>query len=159
MIFATAYSPDGRMIASSGTDSVIRLWDVETGALLKSFSGHSILVMCTTFSPDGKVIATSSVDQTVRLWDVSTGECLRILEGHSGQIGSVAFSSDGRLLASASADETIVLWEPGSGALLKTLRAPQLCEGMNITGITGLRESQILTLKVLGAFDSPAKPI
>jgi hypothetical protein len=47
-----------------------------------------------------------------------------------------------------------MLWDPGSGVLVKTLRAPQLCEGMNISGITGLRESQILTLKELGAVDT-----
>jgi WD40 repeat protein len=154
MIHAVAFSSDGQKIACSGTDPTIRLWDVATGKQLNTLPGHSMLVLSIAFSSDGTTLVSSSVDQTVRLWDLSTGNCIRILRGHSGQIDSVDFSPDGKLIASGSADETIKLWETNSGKLIRTLQAQRLYEGMNITGVTGLTQTQKDSLKVLGAVES-----
>jgi WD40 repeat protein len=90
----------------------------------------------------------------VRLWDISTGECFKTLLGHSNPILSVAFSPDGRTLASGSRDDTIKLWDFKTGECLKTLRANRPYEKMNITGVIGLAEATIATLKALGAVES-----
>lgn len=65
----------------------------------------------------------------------------------------VAFSSDSYILASGSADESIKLWEVQTGACLKTLRLPRPYEGMNISGVTGLTETQKASLRALGAVE------
>ena len=39
-IFSVAFSPDGKTIASGSTDKTVKLWDVDTGAELKTFVGH-----------------------------------------------------------------------------------------------------------------------
>ncbi len=69
---AIALSPDGALLASCGTDNVVRLWRPGDGALHKTLWGHSDDVLGVAFSPDGKTLASASKDGTVRLWD-----CLR----------------------------------------------------------------------------------
>ena len=54
-------------------------------------------------------------------------------------------------IASGSDDGTIKLWDVQSGDCLATLRPDRLYERMNITGVTGLTDAQIATLKALGA--------
>jgi WD40 repeat protein len=74
------------------------------------------------------------------------------LPGHTNWVRSVAFSPDGKTLASSSEDETIKLWNPNTGECITTL-ADRPYEGMNITGIIGLTESQKAELKALGAVE------
>ena len=87
-----------------------RLWDVETGACVKTLERHSDMVTSVCFSPDGKQLASGSWDSTVRLWDAETGACVRTLEGHGDAVDSVCFSPDGRTLASGSEDMTARVW-------------------------------------------------
>src|SRR5207244_10836988 len=105
-INAVAFSIDGKTLASGSSDNTVKLWDVSTGAELRTLKGHSnsvVPVISVAFSPDGRTLASGSSDKTVKLWDVSTGAELRTLKGHSEAVWSVAFSLDGNTLAS-------VLW-------------------------------------------------
>jgi WD40 repeat protein len=134
----------------------VKLWDVSTGKCLQTFLGHREPVSSVAFNPDGRILASGSHDQTVRLWDVYTGNCVRTLLGHRHWVFSVSFSPNGQILASGSHDETIKLWDIETGEWLKTLRAPRPYEGMNITGVTNLSETQKATLKALGAVELAA---
>ena len=49
-------------------DKTVRLWDVETGACVKTLEGHGGWVTSVCFSPDGKQLASGSWDETVRVW-------------------------------------------------------------------------------------------
>ncbi|MGV0102186.1 WD40 repeat domain-containing protein [Nostoc sp. DSM 114160] len=115
--------------------------------------GHTNSVYSVAFSADGCILASGSGDQTVKLWDVDTGNCLRTLSGHTRWVWSVGFSPNGQSVVSCSEDETIKVWDVETGACLKTLRSKSPYEGMNITSITGLTESQKDTLKALGAVE------
>ena len=72
-----AFSPDGRCALSGGTyatdisgmpDATLRLWDVETGKVVRSFDGHTDVVRSVAFSPDGRRALSGSRDMTMRLW-------------------------------------------------------------------------------------------
>jgi WD40 repeat protein len=67
-----AFSPDGRLLASgSSPDATIKLWEVATGSLVRSLSGHTWAVNSVAFSPDGRLLASGSNDATIKLWDIS----------------------------------------------------------------------------------------
>ncbi len=96
------------------------------------------------------MLASGSQDTTVKLWDIEAGECLNTLVGHTGPVWSVPMDANKRLI-SGSQDETIRIWDLSPGKCLKLLRPDRPYEGMDITGVTGITDSQKMTLESLGA--------
>jgi WD40 repeat protein len=119
---SVAFSPDGKLLATSDITGEICLWNVADGRHLFTFKGHSNWVWSVAFSPDGSMLASGSVDHTVRLWDVSTGQCLKVFEGHTNWVWSVAFSPDSKIVASGSGDGAVKLWNVLTGQCLQTLQ-------------------------------------
>ena len=105
-------------------------------------------------SPSGEFLISGSDDATIMIWNAQTGECLKVLRDHTGWIRSVAFSPRGDLFASGSGDETIKIWDLKTGQCIRTLRSDRPYEGMNITGVKGLTETEKATLKALGAVEN-----
>jgi WD40 repeat protein len=125
-VWAVAFSPDGRTIASGSNDKTLKLWDAESGRELRTLTGHGHQVSALAFSPSGALIASGSDDQTLKLWDAASGREVRTLTGHGGPgtfgggIRAVAFSPDGRTIVSGSMDMTLKLWDAASGRALRT---------------------------------------
>ncbi len=150
---AVTFNQTGHLLASGSGDRTVRLWDITGGICKKIFKGHNRSVYSVQFSPDGYFLASGSGDQTIRLWDIQTGQCKMILEGHSSLILSIAFTHDGKRLISSGIDEMLKIWDVQTGTCLKTLQAKPPYAGMDITGVTGLSESQKASLKALGAVE------
>ncbi|HET8853275.1 MAG TPA: NB-ARC domain-containing protein, partial [Ktedonobacteraceae bacterium] len=104
------FSPDGTMLASASWDCAIKLWNLESGALLWA-GQHTSSIQCLAFAPDGRMIASGGDDATVRLWDAQTGINLQTFTGHAGPVFTLTWKPDGRQLASGSFDGQIRLWD------------------------------------------------
>ncbi|MBD2299069.1 NB-ARC domain-containing protein [Nostoc sp. FACHB-190] len=125
-IRSLTYSPDQKMIAVGSDDQLVRLWNTQTGEIIKTFQGYSNRIWTVAVSPvpqqDMICLASGSDDGNIRLWNAASGECDQTLSGHQGRVRHVSFSPDGKLLASASHDRTIKLWDVSTGECLKTWR-------------------------------------
>jgi len=93
-----AVSPDGRTIVSGSDDRTVKVWEAESGRLLRSLEGHKLSVNAVAVSPDGRTIVSGSDDRTIRAWDLASGES-RMLFWNDAAIFSLALSGDGQLLA------------------------------------------------------------
>jgi WD40 repeat protein len=117
---AAPFSHDGKWIAA-GSGSTVKIWDVVTRRVLRTFSGHSAQLQSVAFSRDGTSLVSGGTDHMVFIWDLSGNAPGRRFEGHSDLVYSVAFSSDGKRIASASFDRKVIVWDVASGQPLKML--------------------------------------
>jgi len=118
------FSPDGKTLASGGKYGPIRLWDVESGELLRTFEGHQNSVHFLAFSPDGSKLASASEDGTLRVWDLDSG-FFGVYDGHEERVNSAAISLDNTLLVSGGKDATIRLWNLASSDPVRTIDVHQ----------------------------------
>jgi WD40 repeat protein len=110
-----AFSPDSKLLATSGDDQVVRLWDGHTGSPINPPLVHAQMALKVDFSPDSRRLATACMDGTIRVWSVPDGKLLLGPLHHSGICWVAAFSPDARRLVSASSDSTAQLWDAGTG--------------------------------------------
>ena len=114
-------SRDGKSLFVAAGDGKIRLVDMHTGDVKRTFTGHSNVVYIANLSPDEKLLASSSRDQTARIWDFASGQGLHTFAGFRCAVKAVSFSPDGRMLAASGNDGMLKLWDVKSGKELKSL--------------------------------------
>ena len=120
-VYDARFSPDGKTIASAGTDGTAKLWNVSTGKEIKSLRGHDGNVTSIAFSPDGRFLASGGRDGAVRLWDEKTGKELKALNiPHSDRsVSFVGYSPDGKYIFARGEDEIVRLWSADNGQEIK----------------------------------------
>jgi len=147
----TAFSPDGKVIASGNYDGSIQFWQVNDGNLITTLKGHTGLINALAFSPDGQTLASSSNDGTLRLWDVTDGKLLQVVQ--SGNITSITFSPDGKYIASGSRDGYVRLFRSSDGVLLTVFDKMQTQFHKNKSAVTSIAFSPDSLLIVAGYED------
>ncbi len=114
-VHATAFSPDGRLLACGygrhqADRSVlghVEIREVTGGGVVTDLLGHRNFVHSLAFNSDGSQLLTGGWDGELRTWDVATGRQLTQTSAHETPILAVAFSPDGRSLASAGYDQLV----------------------------------------------------
>ncbi|MBI1313961.1 protein kinase [bacterium] len=111
-VLSVRFSADGAKLLTASYDMTARLWNVESGAQLRRFLGHTWWVWDAEFSPDEKTIVTAGQDGKAFLWDTETGEPGAPFTGHDGPIFSASFSPDGVYVATGGYDKRVLIWKP-----------------------------------------------
>ena len=122
MVYALAWAPDGKYIASAsggGTDNTVHVWEAATGRKVFLYRGHSYWARAIGWAPDGKRIASGSWRE-VHIWDSAHGQKISTYRGHDGWIRTLAWAPDGKYIASASEDKTVQVWDADKNRLLYT---------------------------------------
>jgi WD40 repeat protein len=120
------FSADGALLVTASDDGA-RLWDVQTGALVRHFTsptkGHVGDVLSAVLSRDGRRLVTTGKDHTARLWDATTGEVIRVFaeDGHTDEVLFAAIRSDGALVATAGRDGLSIVWDALTGQVVQKL--------------------------------------
>lgn len=131
--YATAWSPDGKLMATAFFGSfgnIIQVWNTTTGKLLYTYTRHQDSVGSLGWSPDGQYIASMSYDGSVQVWKALTGQ--RVYNHSNGERGStdVAWSPDGKRIAYLNGDSVDVV-DPFTGKVLMTHHGPSDKWGLN----------------------------
>jgi small GTP-binding protein len=139
-----AFDPESAILASGSWDTTVRLWDVQSGKLVRTLEGHREAVTSMAFDPTSVVLASGSDDGAIKLWESDRGTLFRTLEAHQGEIRirSLAFDPEGSILASGSDDGAVKLWDTSSGLLLRTLEGHQ--QGVRIRSLAFDSDGRIL---------------
>lgn len=163
-----AVSKDGKSLLTGSYDRTLKLWDVASGKLLRTFSGHSTRVTAVAFSLDNKTALSGDTDSTIKLWDLATGlEILTFsdragsviksstsIDGKTtdeqfGPVESITVSPDGETVLSKAGFKTFKLWKLATGRELRPFDTSTCAVAFSPTGLTVITGGCDGTLKIL----------
>src|SRR5262249_48790883 len=133
----TAFSPDGRLVATSSSiprDKANSVWDATTGKLIRHLDGPGS-ARSLAFSPDGKTLAVASSggNGPVLLFDVSPGKELRRLASNP-TVTEVAFAPDGTRLVASRSLGSVSVWDVAAGEPVPPSAGPDLFYPVRFVG-------------------------
>jgi WD40 repeat protein len=112
-VVSAIFSSGSGLIASASYDNTVKLWNPETGEVIRTFSvelteqnwldSYRFVVEAGSklaFSPDDKILSLGSGHNALISWNVETGEVVQKIQGEAGFSIGAAFSPDGTIFAS-----------------------------------------------------------
>ncbi|MCC8246355.1 NB-ARC domain-containing protein [Saccharothrix luteola] len=127
-----AFTAGGDQIISVGWAD-IRVWNADSGRLVRVIENDLDIGFDVTMSPDGRYLAMPDTISGIRLWNTADWR-YAALRGHREWINDVSFSADGRTLVSVSDDRTIRVWDTGTGEEVRSFKAPVALDTATVFG-------------------------
>src|SRR4029077_14805939 len=106
-----AFSPDGKTLAASSSQTGVNLWNIATGKLRTRLESEAATVVSLAYSRDGRTLVMGNTASLVLLDVLTETERCRITDPTANALG-LAFSLDGRRIVTAGSGGLITLWDP-----------------------------------------------
>ncbi len=133
-------TPDGKWIVSGGDGSdlgAVRVWDAATGAVVRSFPAHGVVITSLVIDRSGTWLATTGAESQVsstsppqgfdiKIWDFASGTLRQTLNGHTDTVFFMTFSNDGKSLLSGGSDGLVRLWSVADGSVIRDFAGPNI---------------------------------
>ena len=118
-VFGVCFSPDSSKLATCGADKFVKVFEVPSGQLLKSFEGHTHHVLDVAWKADGKFLVSCGADNAIKVWDYEKGEQLRTFGSHAKQVTRLMFKGTTSEIITCGGDALVRFWnvDNGSGGL------------------------------------------
>jgi WD40 repeat protein len=149
IVYAVAFSPDGRSVLTGSFDKSLKLWDTATGKELRTLdgsTGHQEIILSVAFSPDGRTFASGSSDKTAKVWEAVASSPAKAgaANGQKGNappagqpaanapvknfphpnlVDVVVFAPAGGLLATGGHDGMLRIWDVAKGQQVREIKA------------------------------------
>ena len=131
---ALAFIGEGSLLAVGdgvpGKSGAVKIFDIQTGALTRTFREPTDAVHCLAVSPDGKLLAAGGAYQEAHVWSVADAKLVHTVKGHSDWVTGAAFSPDGTLLVTASLDKSLQIWKVADWTRSARGSAPEPLHGV-----------------------------
>lgn len=130
-INAVRFSTSSGLLATGGTDRVVKLWEVRAGSLTHraTLDGSTEGITCIEFDPTGLRILAASYDKSALLWRLDDSVPKLTLTGHSRKVTAARFSSLHQVVT-GSADRTIRLWDLQRAACVQVVEVASYCSDL-----------------------------
>ncbi|MBL9169965.1 MAG: hypothetical protein JNN07_19680 [Verrucomicrobiales bacterium] len=119
VVLSIDFSEDGKLLASSASDRFVKVWNLESGKMARSFEGHTHHVLGVSWKRDARTLASAGADKVIKLWNYVTGEQKRTIGGAEKEVTSIGYvDSTGEALVTSGDSQVRLVSEDG-----KTVRS------------------------------------
>ncbi|XP_028276052.1 ATG16 autophagy related 16-like 2 [Parambassis ranga] len=131
-INAVRFSSSSNILATGGTDRVIKLWELRAGSLAHraSLDGSTSGITSIEFDPTGRRVLAASYDKSAMLWQLDDSVPKVTLTGHSRKVTAAKFSSSIHQVVTGGADRTIRLWDAHRAACVQLVDVASYCSDL-----------------------------
>ncbi|XP_011257031.1 transducin beta-like protein 3 isoform X1 [Camponotus floridanus] len=126
-----AFSNNDVLMASGGSDSAVRLWNLQHHTCTHHFKGLQGVTSVLEFHPDitKQLLFGAGDDTKIHGWDINTGQKMVTLSGHFSKVTSLNFHEKENYLVSSGRDRVLILWDISSGTSIRILPVYEGIEG------------------------------
>ncbi|MBM3971885.1 MAG: hypothetical protein FJ302_18795 [Planctomycetes bacterium] len=115
-VMSIEFGRDGKYLVTGAADKFVKLWDIASGKLVKSFEGHTHHVLGVSIKADNSLLASAGADNAIKIWNVETGEQARTIPGYTKQVTSIRFMGVTENVISSGGDKTVRYHNAANGS-------------------------------------------
>uniref|UniRef100_T1IN28 U3 small nucleolar RNA-associated protein 13 C-terminal domain-containing protein n=1 Tax=Strigamia maritima TaxID=126957 RepID=T1IN28_STRMM len=116
-----AFNDHGNLLASGGSDSTIKVWDIERQYCTHNLKGAQGVFSVVKFHPNKLELFGIADDYCVRVWDLKTSRSIAVMEGHFSTVTCLRFTNGGNNFVTCGRDKVVIYWDANRFQSLKTI--------------------------------------